>query len=320
MFASSRDIGTDGTEDLGALMCTEGAGDLLLTLIIRTSRSTRLLSKGMRKSYMKARTPAFRFCKRLSRFYGRCIFGTADGSGSCFGCGWVGGKACGNERIVLGFVEGQAFWRQSGEPFRGRFDFGFDGAQQVSHLFSPSLAVLFDNKAEFAQMMDVAESVLTVGKLEVGSPVVMQSNALVVGQDASDSHAEMAAFGMDVVMGQFFCAGHVQPMQPLYDPQTTLIEMDDRGGDELLADAFQGWVDSLGELTGGCEHDRLRGCMPVERSQQLGDARQGDELLAVEVAGKCLQTPGHTGSVGSRGRENAPFTHAPQPGHCLTSA
>lgn len=32
----------------------------------------------------------------------------------------------------------------------------------------------------------------------------MQSNALIVGQDASDSHAEMTAFGMDVVMGQFF--------------------------------------------------------------------------------------------------------------------
>ena len=30
VFASSRDIGTDGTEDLGTLMCTEGAGDLLL--------------------------------------------------------------------------------------------------------------------------------------------------------------------------------------------------------------------------------------------------------------------------------------------------
>ena len=30
VFASSRNIGTDGTEDLGTLMCTEGAGYFLL--------------------------------------------------------------------------------------------------------------------------------------------------------------------------------------------------------------------------------------------------------------------------------------------------
>ena len=65
-------------------------------------------------------------------------------------------------------------------------------------------------------MMDVEESVLTASRLEVGSPVVMQSNALVVEQDASASHPEMAAFGMDVIMGQFFCAARVQPFPRLY--------------------------------------------------------------------------------------------------------
>ena len=65
-------------------------------------------------------------------------------------------------------------------------------------------------------MMDVVESVLTVGRLEAGSPVVMQSNALVVGQDASGSHPAMAASGMDVIMGKFFCAARVQPFPRLY--------------------------------------------------------------------------------------------------------
>ena len=37
---------------------------------MRTSRSARLLSKGMRKSYMKAKTPALCLCKRSSRFLG----------------------------------------------------------------------------------------------------------------------------------------------------------------------------------------------------------------------------------------------------------
>ncbi|MDE0180267.1 MAG: hypothetical protein OXL39_02910 [Caldilineaceae bacterium] len=37
----------------------------------------------------------------------------------------------------------------------------------------------------------------------------------------------------------------------------------------------------------GDENDRLRGRTTVERSQQLSDARQGDELLAVQVASEC---------------------------------
>ena len=51
-----------------------------------------------------------------------------------------------------------------------------------------------------------------------------------------------------------------------------------------------GAKNSFGKLAGGSQHDRLRMCIPVECNQQLSDARQGDELLAVQVAGECLQT------------------------------
>ena len=118
----------------------------------------------------------------------------------------------------------------------------------------------------------------------------MQSNALVVGQDASGSHPDMAAFVMDVVLGQFGCAGHVQPPQPPCDTHAALIEMDDRRSNQVLTNLFQACLRTAGKLAGGREDDRLRRRIPVERSQQLPDARQRDELLAVEVAGDCLQT------------------------------
>ena len=51
-----------------------------------------------------------------------------------------------------------------------------------------------------------------------------------------------------------------------------------------------GAKNSFGKLAGGSQHDRLRRCIPVECNQQLSDARQGDELLAVQVAGEFLQT------------------------------
>ena len=93
----------------------------------------------------------------------------------------------------------------------------------------------------------------------------------------------------------------MHPLQPLYDPQTTLIEMDDRGSDELLANAFQGWVDSTDRLRGDCEHDRLRGCLLVGRNQQLGDTCQGDGLLALEEGGKRFQTSAILGRLGHVG-------------------
>ena len=58
----------------------------------------------------------------------------------------------------------------------------------------------------------------------------------IAGQDAAGSHADMPPFVMDMVVGQLGCAGHVQPLQPTLDTQAALIEMDDRGGEELLLD------------------------------------------------------------------------------------
>ena len=131
----------------------------------------------------------------------------------------------------------------------------------------------------------------------------MKGNPGKAGQDVTGSHTDMSPFLMDMVMGQHGCAGHVQPLQPAFDTQPTLIEMGDRGRDELLADAFQSGVSSGDKLTGGCKHDRLRGGMTVEGSQQLSDAGQGDELLAVQVAGKRLQPWTILGGLGHVGRK-----------------
>ena len=169
-------------------------------------------------------------------------------------------------------------------------------------------------------MMDVAEAMLTGAKLEVGAPVIMQSNALVMGQDASGSHPDMAAFVMDVVLGQFGCAGHVQPPQPPCDTHAALIEMDDRRSNQLLTNLFQACLRTAGKLAGGCQQHRLRRRIPVERSQQLPDARQRDELLAVEVAGDCLQTQTILGRLTHSWRETLLLRRRRQPGHCFTSA
>ena len=144
----------------------------------------------------------------------------------------------------------------------------------------------------------------------------MDSNALEVGQDACDTHTDMSPFVMDVVVGQFLGAGHVQPRKR---PSTRkpLSEMDDRSSEELLANLFQACLRVAGKLAGGGENGRLRGRMTVERSQQLSDARQGDELLTVQVAGERFQT----GTILRRLRHvGGKFSlHAHTTAHCFTS-
>ena len=81
----------------------------------------------------------------------------------------------------------------------------------------------------------------------------MQSNALVAGQDASGSHADMTASAMEMVGGQLGCAGHMQPLQAPLDTQPTLIEVDDRVSDELCADAFPSRLGAADKLTAGRE-------------------------------------------------------------------
>ena len=84
-----------------------------------------------------------------------------------------------------------------------------------------------NDEAEVSQVMDVAEAMLKFAELAVGAPVIMHGNALVMGQDVFGSHPDMSASVMHVVVGQFFCAGHVQPRQrALRHASTLCIEMD----------------------------------------------------------------------------------------------
>ena len=192
---------------------------------------------------------------------------------------------------------------------RGGCDFGLDGAQQVGHFCSPLLVVSLVNEEQFAQMMGVAERMLAVAKLEVGGPVVMDSNPPIAGQDGS-LHADLTPFGMGMVVGQLGCAGHMQPLQPLLDTQPTLIKIDDRGCADLLLDAHPTRPGLNHELTIGGDHDRFRGPLAVEIGQQLCGARQGNEVIAVQIAGLRFQTQAILGGLGHVRRKRTLHLHA----------
>ena len=61
VFASSRDIGTDGTEDMGTLYCTEGAGDFLLDLYHAHIAFDQIVVKGDAEIVHKGQDASFMF-------------------------------------------------------------------------------------------------------------------------------------------------------------------------------------------------------------------------------------------------------------------
>ena len=119
----------------------------------------------------------------------------------------------------------------------------------------------------------------------------------------------MPPFGMGMVVGQLGCAGDMQPLQPPLDTQAALIEMDDRGGEELLLDARPTDLGAGNQLTVVGDDDRLRGRLSVEIGQQLGRARQRYQLIVVQIAGLRFQTRTILSRLAHAGRKCS--LHAP---------
>ena len=55
--------------------------------------------------------------------------------------------------------------------------------------------------------------------------MVVHGITLEIGQDATSSHAVLTPLRIDMVIGQFRCASHMQPVQLPCNAQTAFVEM-----------------------------------------------------------------------------------------------
>ena len=74
-------------------------------------------------------------------------------------------------------------------------------------------------------MVTVAEGMVTLIVGEVGTPVVMNSDALELGENIDGIHRFSSPFGMRLIVGQGGCADNVQPMEFAFNAQAALVEV-----------------------------------------------------------------------------------------------
>jgi hypothetical protein len=147
---------------------------------------------------------------------------------------------------------GNVLWGGSG------FHFRLDVLEQLSHFLCPGLLVLVGDELQFTEMMCVAERMLTLLKVQVGFSMVVNGIALELGQDLSRLHANLSPLAIYMVMGEMVCAGHVQPVQLAWHPQTALIKLGDISPHDFLLDPFQTGLGLCHPLLVGGDDDRFR--------------------------------------------------------------
>ena len=85
----------------------------------------------------------------------------------------------------------------------------------------------------------VAQGVIddVVGLFEVAHPPVVHGDlrGAQTGQDAVGVDGGLAAFVVEVVVGQQRCAGRMRPPQPSLDPDTGLVKMHHAGPAQAVA-------------------------------------------------------------------------------------
>ena len=135
------------------------------------------------------------------------------------------------------------------------------------------MRVLFDDRQQLAEVVDVAERVPGVGVVAVGLEPVVDGDAPEVREHAGVIEPVEAAFVVQRVERQPVGAGGEQPAQATLDASAGLVEVRDRRGDELAVHLVQEPLEILaarGDVAGQ-RPGRDRRAEPV--SEQLGRAR-----------------------------------------------
>jgi hypothetical protein len=109
----------------------------------------------------------------------------------------------------------------------GYFYCRFHLQQQVFEFRCPGLLVLFLEKGQFAQMMDIAEGMRAQIPLVTG-PAIMDTHSMELGKNAYLVHGLTASFGMDRVMGEGSSGSHMHPDPLASDIQARFVLVHDR--------------------------------------------------------------------------------------------
>src|SRR5260221_7172464 len=200
---------------------------------------------------------------------------------------WIGLIALVQHGQILRFPVGHLQGRQTRVALDSRLiDSSFDVQQHGFHLARPVLLLLFMQKGQLPQMVNVAERMLT-GILPIGTPAIMHTHSLEVLEDANGFQGLFAPLRMDGIVRQLrrrtdmhpvTLACHIQPRFILMQHLCTRERRFD-----LLLHCFQGLCTAL--------HQGLERAHAHRESQHIlhhfTRSLIGQQLLLHQVDGHC---------------------------------
>ena len=282
MFAHRRNIRANPTEGRGSGHRPETTGNLLLDfhhaqiafgqVVIERDAEVRHKAQDFRLALLQAQEQVACFA----------LFAAAALPGHGLG-GRVVPQACFQQGLIageVGFVRGgvQAF-----RPSRPRlFDRAFDLAQEGLEFLRPGLVALLDQRGQFAQMMGIAQGVLTV-RLPIRDPGIVDGDPVKLGQNANRGGRCGAAFGVRGIVRQVRCARDVQPLPLPRDRQPGLIKLRDRRRLHTRFDrSFHLRQGRRAGLLGGAERAG-REAMAKQIGKQFAGARLRQQLIGAQI-------------------------------------
>lgn len=189
----------------------------------------------MAKSSRNASTCDLPSHKRSSKSFEQIAHGrlldapTLSGAAERWG---IGGQPTRQQLVVADDQRGALGGGQAGLTLRARLlGRGAHLDQQRFEVFGPRLLVLFGDKGQFAQMVDVAERMATGGLRLIGLPAVVDTYPAIVGQDANGVGRRAPALsvnGVNGIVGQPRGTRHMRPGQPPTPPHAGLIAVQHR--------------------------------------------------------------------------------------------
>jgi hypothetical protein len=286
LLAQGREIAADATEASETLFGAEATGDLLLDFDHAQIALCLVVAKGHSEIDQERQHLPFVLRKPIQQIASGMLFGVSSTRFFDGNRGRIGLIPQGQEDFIASMEAAQ---RQDIQFPLARglrsFHCRFHLQQQFFHLPGPILLVVFFDEGQFAQMMHIAQGMLTGIRL-VGRPAIMHDGSLVVGHDPNGIERLSSSFEMGGVMGELVGPTDMHPAMGGADAHRCFIQVDEwllmQRPLELLLDGSQGLIAVL-------EKARDAACRELDPQhilEDLASAGVGNDLTLNQIHGQ----------------------------------
>jgi len=157
------------------------------------------------------------------------------------------------------------------------------------HAFSPFVAIAFGDAVEFADVVFIADAVVTVIEVEVGCPVVVDGGAGVTREDAQGGGALGTTLAVAEQEGQQGCAADMQPEASAREAEAGFVTAHGLGSPQTGGDGGDEGIEPARDALLAGADPTLTDTTTGEDLNDVGGAFQREEVADMQIDGESCQ-------------------------------